>query len=684
MSDRPIFTRALALSLAIATITAIPAQGSPKRAIRVAAVALIVDGENPTDTRLGADTLRIYEDAVARLRKNGFAILPTADPQKLFGGDALEKSEIAWLHLDLRKPDFTFNVVLLPPRWSKTKVGELRFVTAASVVIEDIDIKVPLSIRERDRRLHGEQRAQKLLDELVPSNLVKAVRDPLERTLLTLNDIATSESAFLDVLRRLPEGKGASDPAALVAIATDSRLERDPELRIELLRRAVVAGGERAEAALGRALAQRVLTRTPSAQEPDPELTDLLIEALGLMGAAPGDALADRIDQLALIELVDLRRRFSFRREQSRVDRRIERLTLAAVAEAPSFAAAEELIARVPMGSLSAVARLRLRDDLYARLNLGDLELLYPRLIHLFPESEYPPHEDDHLDRAYLEGASELAHADADARLAYYRDYLRCAPRGGAADALAARLDVEGLLENELARALHGASSAAAEERALLDVFGPTAGPRARAALARAIVRNLGDDPSDAQVRDLHSRHPELAEVRALARKRGLERDREVHTFQVAVGDDEAAALRALGSGAMLRGELTRRDLSPIALVALDQKVPKSNDRGLAVIELPERARVLLRQGRVVRVLLDDSDGRFHHGVRTGDSRAALITALGDPDEARALMFGREVLRWRGLDGNTVAFTAVIDGDKASFFYEEDEAEVREAAAALW
>ena len=440
----------------------------------------------------------------------------------------------------------------------------------------------------------------------------------------------------------------------------------------------MVEGGPALERSLSRGLVAEFLS-----VDEDRDLTDLLIEALGLLGVSSGDVFQERIAELSLEQLLDLRRRFALRTARDGVDRRIEHLALTHVEEAPSFRAAEERISALPLHSLSASTRLALRDTLYARITPEDASRLYSRLLSLFPERLYPPPEEDHLDQAYIEGAADVLDAGPHVRLSYFEEYLRCAPRAGAAGRLAAHLNLESLLEAEMVTRLRGLDDAAAEDRVLTSITGPRPGPRALQAFGRALVAALGDDASDDQIRALEARHPELPEIAALSRQRGLIRAHTAHTFPVAPGDSEADARDRLGEPDKVHRKLARRDLSPGAFIGGNQRVRGADHTGLRVLDYDNRARVLVRDQRVIRILIDDSRGRFHHGIRTGDSRAQAIESLGRPTTIRGLMFGRELLVWEGIDDG-VQLTIAIDGGKVTFLWEEDAEAIQQAVAALW
>ena len=154
---------ALTAALAAAPVAA--------RDLPVAAVALVINGEPAGAGPNDADALDVWEAAVPLLRERGFRILATAEPDDLIGGAALGSAEIGWLHIDHRAPGLEFNLVLLPPRWSKRKVGEMQLVDAHSgkkLWSESIKVKF-LTRKGRERNEAGLQRIEEMLSELTPA-----------------------------------------------------------------------------------------------------------------------------------------------------------------------------------------------------------------------------------------------------------------------------------------------------------------------------------------------------------------------------------------------------------------------------------------------------------------------------------------------------------------------------------
>jgi len=652
----------MALTAAVC-LTGPPAQA---RTVRAEALTLVIDGEALAELPPYGPRREVFDRLAPVLRRNLWVVLADGQPEQRIGARSLESVPTARLHVDLRKPDFTLNIVLLPPRWSKIKVGELRLESADGKELWEESIKVPLTVREGlERRVAGLERAVVLLRKLRPASLGVTRKDPILRALLELNDIDVSNQSFLERARTLPAVEEVGDPAALVEVAVHPSVAADPELRVELLRRAIVVGGSDLAPLLARELADVLLRPVP-----DTDLIDLIAEGLEALGVAPGDALVSEFERLGLRELDAARRRLRFETGQRALSRAVGAHTLAAIDSARDFAAAEDIVRRTPLDDLDPNLQLALRDALYARITMDDAAIQFRRLLIVFPEDRFPPHAEDHIDLAYLEGAADVMNAATEVRLAYYREYFVCSPRAGAAERLLTMLRLEDRLEAELARRVRRVRTVADEERALTEIYGRP-GPIARAALERSLVASLGRAPRENDVRRLLERHPELASLQHVARDLGLVRAAEAHVFPVALGEGESAVQAALGQAAERATVLHRRDFSPAAVVAASKKVETSTDKGFVVLKYADQDRIILKDGQVFRIVLEDETDRFHHGIRVGDYRAEAVRALGPPDDERSLMLGRRLLTWTNLHDGEARLSLVFDRGRVTIAFED-------------
>ena len=326
---------------------------------------------------------------------------------------------------------------------------------------------------------------------------------------------------------------------------------------------------------------------------------------------------------------------------------------------------------------------MQLRDILYGHLTPNDPAASYRRLVALFPETDYAPPSDDHFDEAFLKGATRLKSASLSQRMAYFREYIATSQKARASDRLATSLDLEKVLANKLATAVRNAKNAKDEERAATQVYGVDRGPRAYQAIGRTFVEVLGDNAKKDRLLSLLERYPDVPEVVERVQRDGILRDREGHSVRVELGDayDEIHALH----GGRKENHVTRLDLTPAAFVGSKRNVPNATKRGLSAYAIDEDTRLLLQDGRVIRITMRHYEPeRYHHGIRIGDTLDTLIQSLGEPDYTRSLMFGRQIATWRGLHGGSAEVSTVFDSGKVVIFYEQDTELTRQALARTW
>jgi hypothetical protein len=328
--------------------------------VPVGAVAIAIDGAASVEPPRRPGDRQVWEQVAAQLGRQGFAVL-AADPEDRLGADLLARAEIGRLDVDLRPPSFRFHAVWLPPRWTRTQVGLLRLVEERSGrELWQEKLEVPLSVPEGEPRREAAIAAVgPAIAALRPARALYARIDPLLSGLVDLNRQGIDDQAWVATVRRLAGLPALPSTRFLAVAALDRRLGGEPELRRELVERAVAASG----AAL---LPDFAAPLERMAFDPNGEADGLrlLVAAVDRLGVAPGDLLRPRLAGLSLEQLAHLRRTLPMRAAAAEADRRLVELVAERIRATADFESARAALGLLRWSSLTADGRALLEQGL--------------------------------------------------------------------------------------------------------------------------------------------------------------------------------------------------------------------------------------------------------------------------------------------------------------------------------
>jgi hypothetical protein len=270
------------------------------------------------------------------------------------------------------------------------------------------------------------------------------------------------------------------------------------------------------------------------------------------------------------------------------------------------------------------------------------------------------PLEDKLDERTRLRARQEKAATDQQ-RLAVYRDYLAATTTGRLAPELIRSLKLEPVLAAELRSRFRPTYSALAD-RALMElVYGSNRSAHGHDQLVTLYLESLGDNPDDPAILKLMRRFPEEQRVRELGIANGLVRHGPTHGMRVHLGMTPQQVQARLGEPEARRDLLTSFDLAAGTSDREGRAIKASRGLGVEVWSYG-RNRFTFWQGRLIRLLRRDDEGRFLHGIRPGDTEDTVLEVLGKPAEQRGLLFGRGLLLYDAEEqGIEVRFRVNLD-----------------------